>query len=487
MPHLLKHRYKILRVLSDEGGFGQTFLAEVTDTPSRRCCVIKKLRPVADPEGFKLAQERFQREAAILERLGDASDRIPKLYAYFVEEQEFYLVQELVEGPTLRQMVRQGGPLGEETVGALLVDLLSVLAYVHEHKVIHRDVKPDNVIVRRRDGKPVLIDFGIVKEVLREGGDGLPSCSVIVGTPGYISSEQAAGRTAFASDLYSLGATGLFLLTGKNPRWMADPATGKIQWRQHAPATSSAFAAVIDKATEPDIRDRYQTAGQMREDLRRALGAGAPVAAPPPAAVEEETVVRPAAFHPPAHERRRPTYALYMGVAAAVLGLLGVIGSAAVLTRLDVLGGAGSTTAEGDAPSSRPSSPGDKPRQAPANKAAATEATRTRTRATPVTQTHVTHAPTGGEHTSSETAKARGRFPEASLRLLTERDLGSKSPWELRVMRNEIYARHGYIFQTPEMRGYFARQHWYRPRYDDVSAFLSDVEIENASKIRSTE
>lgn len=461
MPRLLKHRYRIMQVLSEAGGFGQTLLAEVTDVPSRRRCVIKKLRPIADPDAFKLAQERFQREAAVLERLGEESDHVPKLYAYFVEEQEFYLVQEFVEGPTLRQMVRQTGPLSEQAVGELLIDLLSVLAYIHERNVIHRDVKPDNVIVRQRDHKPVLIDFGIVKEVLREGGDGLPARSAIMGTPGYIPQEQAAGQAVFASDLYSLGATVIFLLTGKNPRWMTDPATGRLQWRQHAPAVGPVFAAVLDRATEPDVRVRYRTAGQMRDDLRSSLNSVPRVVTPRPSAeFEEETIVRPTALNPTLTEGRRPDYTLHRGLAATVLCLLAVICSAAVLTRLDAPHAAENTAAEATPPSSKQLSPGEKPRPIPSNKPA-------------------------NPSVREKATQVSGRFPEASMRLLTDGDLDRKSPLELRVMRNEIYARHGYIFTTPEMRRYFARQQWYRPRYDDVSKLLSELEIQNAQKIKS--
>ena len=491
MHHLLKHRYRILQVLSEAGGFGQTFLAEVTDTPSRRRCVIKKLRPIANPEDFKLAQERFQREAAVLERLGESSDQIPKLYAYFVEKQDLYLVQELIEGPTLRQLVRQGTLLSENAVGEVLVDLLSVLTYVHAQNVIHRDVKPDNVILRQRDNKPVLIDFGIVKEVLCEGGNEGPARSSIVGTPGYISLEQAAGQPVFASDLYSLGATAIFLLTGKNPQSMTDPATGKIRWRPHAPELSQEFASVLDKATEPYVQDRYQTCTQMREDLRKAFGANKQIVASQrpewPAAIEEETVVRPADPRPPAPERRRPIYALYLGVGATVLCLLAVIGSAAVLTRLGVPSGTGESATESGPASRKPNLSAEKARQAFTNKATTAEATHHRTPAAQATPAPNTSATTEGVRTSIEPAQVRGMFPEASIRLLTASDLASRTPWELRVMRNEIFARHGYIFKTPEMRSYFARQQWYSPRYDDVARLLSEIEVRNAQMITSSE
>ena len=436
MPQLLKHRYQILRVLSETGGFAQTFLGEVTDMPSRRRCVIKKLRPIADPEGFKYSQARFEREAALLESLGDSSEQIPKLYAYFVEDQEFYIVQEFVEGPTLRQIVQQGAPLDENAVGELLIALLDVLAYVHEQNVIHRDIKPDNIILRRRDNMPVLIDFGIVKEILRASDDGNLTYSLVAGTPGYISPEQAAGQAVFASDLYSLGVTAIFLLTGKSPRLMTDSATGKLNWRQHRLGVNPAFAAILDKSTELYLPDRYQSARQMREDLRQAFEVKECVlASQSSAAIEEETVVRPVVIQSPSPEPRRRNYTLSLAVAVAVFGLLVVIGSAVVLARLSV---------------------------------------QNRERNTQLSS-------------KSSSAAVPGRFPESSTRLLTASDLVNKSQWELRVMRNEIFARHGYIFKTPEMQSYFSRQRWYNPRHDDVSGSLTTIEARNVEIIKISE
>jgi serine/threonine-protein kinase len=488
MHQLLKHRYQILRVLSESGGFAQTFLGEITDMPSRRRCVIKKLRTIADPQDSKCAQGRFQREAAVLERLGDASDQIPKLYAYFVEGQDFYLVQEFVEGLTLRQIVQQGAPLGEKTVGELLIALLHVLAYVHEQDVIHRDIKPDNVILRRRDNKPVLIDFGIVKEVVRASGDGNPTHSMVAGTPGYISPEQAVGRPVFASDLYGLGVTAIFLLTGKSPRWLTDPATGRINWRQHVPRVSPAFAAILDKSTEMYARNRYRTAEQMSEDLWKALRVNESFIAPQlPTADEEETVVMPAAPHPPTPEPRRQNYALYFGIAATVLGLLVLIGSAAALATLGVQNRKGNAETKDEPLLGRRGAAVEKPRQVDIKKTAPSESTRARTPAPRATTDPTDPAPTESPLTPIVTANVPGIFPEASTRLLTASDLINRSQWELRVMRNEIFARHGYIFKTPEMRSYFASQRWYSPHHDDVSKLLSHIETRNAKTIRSSE
>ncbi len=150
---LLNDRYQVIRTLG-AGGFGETYLAEDTYMPSKRRCVIKQLRPIHNnPQIYQLVQERFQREAAILEELGGANDQIPALYAYFSSDGQFYLVQEWIEGDTLTGKVQRQGLFSEGAVQELLMNLLPVLDYVHSKHIVHRDIKPDNIIVRHRDGK----------------------------------------------------------------------------------------------------------------------------------------------------------------------------------------------------------------------------------------------------------------------------------------------------------------------------------------------
>jgi serine/threonine-protein kinase len=102
--------------------------------------------------------------------------------------------------------------------GTLLLDILPILEYIHKKQIIHRDIKPDNIIIRKNDGKPVLIDFGIFKEKICTQIGGNQQSSIILGTPGYMPIEQAAGLTYYSSDLYSLGLTAVFMLTGQNPK-----------------------------------------------------------------------------------------------------------------------------------------------------------------------------------------------------------------------------------------------------------------------------
>jgi serine/threonine protein kinase len=271
---LLGNRYQVLQTLGS-GGFGTTYLAEDIQMPSRRKCVIKQLKPIANnPEIYQLVQARFQREAAILETLGDESNQIPKLYAYFAEAGEFYLIQEWIEGMTLRDKVQAEGPLPEPTVRQILLSLLPVLSYVHDRRIVHRDIKPDNIILRRRDNQPFLIDFGAVRETMGTivNSQGGTASSIVIGTPGFMPSEQAAGRPLYSSDLYSLGLTMIYLLTGKFPQELElDPATGEVIWRYNAPHISSQLADVLEKAIQSHPRDRYPTAQAMLMALQAPL------------------------------------------------------------------------------------------------------------------------------------------------------------------------------------------------------------------------
>lgn len=267
---LLANRYQIVRTLG-EGGFGQTFLAEDTQMPSRRICVIKQLKPVTTEAGvYQVIQDRFQREAAILEKLGENHLQIPRLYAYFNDAGQFYLVQEWIEGETLEQLVDRKALFTENSVRKILLDLLPVLEFIHAQGMIHRDIKPENIILRNSNQEPVLIDYGAVRETMGTvfNSRGNPTSSIVIGTPGYMPSEQAAGRPIPSSDLYSLGLTAIYLLTGRSPQLLeTDPQTGEILWQQNASQLSPEFAAILTKMVRSHPRDRYASATQLRAVL----------------------------------------------------------------------------------------------------------------------------------------------------------------------------------------------------------------------------
>ncbi len=266
-PETLDNRYHIIKILAD-GGMGVTYLAEDTRMPSPRRCVIKQLKPVqSNPEKEALVRDRFKREAAVLEGLGAENEQIPKFYAYFVEDGKYYLVQEWIEGQTLKERCKQQGPMPEAAVKDVLCSLLKVLKFIHGQGMIHRDIKPDNIILRSADDQPVLIDFGIVKESVAPTLDEGSSLvyTIAVGTPWYMSAEQAAGRPVFASDLYSLGLTAIYMLTGIEPqklRFEHVNSRFRFIWRDEV-QINPLLADALDKAIQYLPTDRFSSAEEM--------------------------------------------------------------------------------------------------------------------------------------------------------------------------------------------------------------------------------
>ncbi|HEY9295134.1 MAG TPA: serine/threonine-protein kinase, partial [Phormidium sp.] len=211
-------RYEIIRVLG-AGGFGETYIAQDTQRPGNPLCVVKQLKTdIHNPKHLELARRLFPREAEALERLGK-HDQIPQLLAYFEEEEEFYLVQEFIDGHSLEEELPQGKQLSEAEVVNMLKELLTVLEFVHHYGVIHRDIKPNNIIRRHSDNKLVLIDFGAVKHISTQllNSEGSTRFTVAIGTQGYAPHEQCSGRPRPNSDIYALGITAIKALTGISP------------------------------------------------------------------------------------------------------------------------------------------------------------------------------------------------------------------------------------------------------------------------------
>ncbi|MBX9256377.1 protein kinase [Desmonostoc muscorum CCALA 125] len=273
---LLDHRYQIIRVLAT-GGFGQTYIAEDTRRPGNPICVVKHLKPGTDPRVFATAKRLFNSEAETLEKLGH-HDQIPRLLAYFDENQEFYLVQEYIEGHTLAEELLPGKRWSESQVIQLLQEVLEILEFVHRQGVIHRDIKPDNIIRRASDNKFVLVDFGAVKQLRTQmvTAGGQPSATVVIGTPGYMPTEQGQGKPRPNSDIYSLGIIAIQALTGlPATELQEDPETGEIIWR-HSVTVNHHLAAVLTKMVRYHFKDRYQSATEALQACKDAIN---PVAA----------------------------------------------------------------------------------------------------------------------------------------------------------------------------------------------------------------
>ncbi|AFY43032.1 serine/threonine protein kinase [Nostoc sp. PCC 7107] len=283
---LLDNRYQVIQVLA-KGGFGQTYIAQDTRRPGNPICVVKHLKPTSsDPRIFETAKRLFQNEADTLERLG-YHDQIPRLLAYFDENQEFFLVQEYIEGHPLTNELISGQRWSEGQVLQMLQEVLGILEFVHQQGVIHRDIKPDNIIRRSSDNKLVLVDFGAVKQLsssmVTVGGQ--PTATVVIGTPGYMPTEQGQGKPRPNSDIYSLGIIAIQALTGVSASELQeDQDTGEIRW-QHLAPVSYRLTSILTKMVHYHFKDRYQTA---TEALQACVSVMSPVltpAAPPEPAI----------------------------------------------------------------------------------------------------------------------------------------------------------------------------------------------------------
>ncbi|NEQ65437.1 MAG: protein kinase [Symploca sp. SIO2D2] len=274
MENVLAGHYQIVKPLGS-GGFGQTFLARDNHLPGNPLCVVKQLKPrVNDAATLEVAKRLFDREAQTLYKLG-SHDQIPHLLAHFEQNEEFYLVQDFIEGQLLNQELIPGQQLMETYVIELLQDILQVLSFVHQHQVIHRDIKPANLIRRSQDGKIVLIDFGAVKEVSSQVGNswGNTSLTVAVGSPGYMPSEQLAFRPHLSSDIYAVGMICLKALTGLSPREQEIPTNSCGEYCcaafQDIAPVSPGLATILDKMVRYDYRHRYATATEALQALEQ--------------------------------------------------------------------------------------------------------------------------------------------------------------------------------------------------------------------------
>jgi serine/threonine-protein kinase len=261
---LFRQRYQIQQILG-RGGFGVTFLAEDVTLPGHPLCVIKQLCPkMSSPVALQRACQRFEREAKILSQLGSHA-QIPRLLDYFQFQDEFYLIQEYVPGCTLAQQIKRQGPMDEQQVKRFLAELLPVIDYIHRNQVIHRDIKPPNLIRCQDDGRLVLIDFGAVKEqfVWEKTSLQRGSTTHFVGTLGFAPPEQLALRSTYSSDIFAIGVTCLYLLTAKPPmEFDYDVVTGEVCWQAFV-QVSDHFAKVLDKMLRIAPKERYQSAQEL--------------------------------------------------------------------------------------------------------------------------------------------------------------------------------------------------------------------------------
>ena len=268
----IQGRYYVVKQLG-RGGVGVTFIAQ-----DQQCfdsqCVVKQLKPKsASDKTLEIARRLFNREAEIMNRLGHC-DRIPRLLAYFEHQNDFFLVQELIEGQDLSNEIIAGQPWSEEKAIDLLRDILEVLLVVQQYSVIHRDLKPSNLMRRDKDQKIVLIDFGSVKQISTQIVDaaGEVKQTVAVGTKSYMPTEQMMGRPGFYSDIYAVGVIVIQALTGVPPKKYTINQNGELIWRNLLDpkvAYQPKFLNLLDKMVRYRHQERYSSAGVVLSDLEQ--------------------------------------------------------------------------------------------------------------------------------------------------------------------------------------------------------------------------
>ncbi|NJM71773.1 MAG: serine/threonine protein kinase [Scytonema sp. RU_4_4] len=273
---IVDNRYQIIRHLG-QGGFGRTYLAEDLNQ-SQLQCVLKEFAPqVEEQQDLEKAKELFEREASVLKKL--QHPQIPRLHTSLQvtmgNKDFFFLVQDYVDGDNywdfLENRKTQGQTFSEEEVVKLLQMMLPVLSYIHSCNVVHRDISPDNIILRHSDHLPVLIDFGGVKQLPASKGfwfTQLGGIRTILGKKGYAPEEQLRQGKAFpSSDLYSFAVTTLVLLTGQEPQRLYDSYQGTWRWGEQI-KVSSKIEAVLKKMLAYKPSDRYQKADDVLKDLQ---------------------------------------------------------------------------------------------------------------------------------------------------------------------------------------------------------------------------
>ena len=274
---ILKCRYQILKLLG-EGSFGQTYLAKDTyNTDSQPTVVIKRLKPQINNQVLEVARKKFISEAFSLRKLGYKHSQIPTLLDFFYRDDDFFLVQEYIEGIDLATKLNLKSDLQNRVIFSeaeginLLTQLLSILQCIHDNQTIHLDIKPLNIIWREKDNKYFLIDFGCVKDISSYilVNDQI-NTSAILGTPHYMPKEQALGNPQYNSDIYALGIVVIQAVTGLDCLDFRYDNDGQLIWQDKAHITDD-FKVILNKMIQVDHHEnyRYQTVVEILADVKK--------------------------------------------------------------------------------------------------------------------------------------------------------------------------------------------------------------------------
>jgi serine/threonine-protein kinase len=276
MDQLLGGRYQFIRVL-ESNAFGQTYLAEDLRADNQAKCVVKRLQVNSkNPRTQRFVSILLKKKAETLS--GFTFEQTPKILNFFEDPSGFYLVEEYIDGVPLSEAIAESSPMEEDKVASLIQEILEVLLVVHGWGVIHRCLKPENLIRRFSDQKLVLIGFGIFKEISAQvmrsqqpTGQAAPSI-----TSAYLPPEHTQGPLQFNSDIYAAGMIGVHALTGLSEGDLFKlrslttngAAPPRLLWREKA-TVSSSLADIIDRMIHPNASQRYQMVADALNDIKR--------------------------------------------------------------------------------------------------------------------------------------------------------------------------------------------------------------------------
>lgn len=259
---IVDQRYKIINQLGC-GYYSETYLAQDIRRMNRHC-IIKRLHPISnEPKTLHQIEQMFEADAMTLKMLSKKHNQIPQIQDYFELNKEFYLVQEIVEGYPISQLLLDTERLPSVKVINILLDILNVLNFAHQHGVIHQDIQPTNLI-QRKNGKTILINFGAVKQVHPQLVDTQSHHEI----PAYVPDEQIRGEPCFSTDIYALGITAIEALTGIVPNPSQKYLHSEFVCDEQADI-SFELLPILNKMVRFHVSDRYQSAQEVLDDLEK--------------------------------------------------------------------------------------------------------------------------------------------------------------------------------------------------------------------------